>query len=220
MLQLLEPASEAHVQISNGDSRDIAEIIPHMTGKIDVLITSPPYATALPYLDTDRLSLIVLGLDQRAKHKYREIKMIGTREVSERQRQEWWALFESRCDELPHSVTTLIKRLAVTNHRDGTGFRRKNLPALLGVYFLSMLDSMTSAHQLMKKSGKAFYVVGNNSTNVDGKRVEIRTNELLVDIAELAGWKTANVLGMDLLTSRDIFRQNRGTAESILMLEA
>ena len=220
MLNLLDPASEAQIQISNGDARDIADIIPEMTGKIDVLITSPPYATALPYLDTDRLSLIVLGLDQRAKHKYREIKMIGTREVSERQRQEWWTLFESRSKELPLSVNTLVDQLAVSNHRDGTGFRRKNLPALLGAYFLSMLDSMISAHQLMRTAGKAFYVVGNNSTNVDGKRIEIRTNELLVDIAECAGWKTVEVIGMDLLASRDIFRQNRGTAESILMLEA
>jgi site-specific DNA-methyltransferase (cytosine-N4-specific) len=146
--------------------------------------------------------------------------MIGTREISERQRQNWWTTFEERGHELPTSVSNLVQSLSTINHCDGVGFRRRNLPALLGAYFLSMLDSMASSRRLMKRSGKAFYVVGNNSTNVDGLRVEIRTNELLVEIGECAGWKPSEVMNMELLHSRDIFRKNRGTAESILTFEA
>ena len=36
--------------------------------KIDVIITSPPYATALPYIDTDRLSLLAV-LDHSSRKR-------------------------------------------------------------------------------------------------------------------------------------------------------
>jgi site-specific DNA-methyltransferase (cytosine-N4-specific) len=220
MLRLITPADPDLIHVASGDARQIDRIFSEIQGKVDVIVTSPPYATALPYLDTDRLSLTVLGLTQRKHHKDYEIKMIGTREISERQRQNWWTTFEERGHELPTSVSNLVQSLSTINHCDGVGFRRRNLPALLGAYFLSMLDSMASSRRLMKRSGKAFYVVGNNSTNVDGLRVEIRTNELLVEIGECAGWKPSEVMNMELLNSRDIFRKNRGTAESILTFEA
>ena len=49
-------------RVQNGDCAKHRRCFEQVTGKVDAIITSPPYATALPYLDTDRLSLIYLGL--------------------------------------------------------------------------------------------------------------------------------------------------------------
>jgi site-specific DNA-methyltransferase (cytosine-N4-specific) len=216
------PQSSVHpsLTIRQGNAISVAEIFPEHKGKVDLLLTSPPYATALPYLDTDRLSLIVLGLLPRKQHKNAEIMMVGTREVSEKQRQEAWNRYLTRRNELPERTCRLIDQIAKHNHGDNIGFRRRNLPALLGKYFLDMLDAMRSARTLMARDSYGYYVVGNNSTFVDGQKVVIPTDELLFEIGAAAGWNPEEMLSMELLVSRDIFRENRGSAETILSFRA
>ncbi|WP_169793501.1 DNA methyltransferase [Alicyclobacillus sendaiensis] len=206
--------------IVEGDARCIDRLMPNEYMNCDVLITSPPYATALPYIDTDRLSLVVLGLLPRKRHRDREYNMIGNREISERQRVALWNTYLERKSQLPDKVCDLIDSIAAKNHVEGVGFRRRNLPALLSKYFLDMYDAMSSARRVMKPNSYAFYVVGNNSTVVDGERVEIPTDEFLWDIGEMAGWTKVDTINMELIPSRDIFRNNRGTAETILIFRS
>jgi len=219
---LPQPLATPELNIREGNAVTISEIFPEYRGKIDLLVTSPPYATALPYLDTDRLSLVVLGLLPRSRHKDAEALMVGTREISERQRQEAWNLYTARKSELPERTSRLIDEIAEHNHGDDedVGFRRRNLPALLGRYYLDMLDAMRSAHALMKDGAHGYYVVGNNSSVVDGEKVEIPTDQFLVDIGAAAGWHPEETIPMELLVSRDIFRENRGSAEAILCFRA
>jgi site-specific DNA-methyltransferase (cytosine-N4-specific) len=216
------PQSSVHptLTIRRGNAVKIAEMFPEYQGKVDILVTSPPYATALPYLDTDRLSLIVLGLLPRNQHQDIEMMMVGTREVSERQRRETWDLYLARKNELPERISELIDQIAEHNHGDNVGFRRRNLPALLGRYYLNMLDAMHSARTLMTPNAHGYYVVGNNSTVVDGQKIEIPTNEFLFDIGAAAGWHQEEMIPMELLVSRDIFKVNRGSAETILCFRA
>lgn len=203
-----------------GDARKIDTLLAEWAGKCDLLITSPPYATALPYIDTDRLSLVVLNLLPREEHRKREYGMIGNREVLESQREALWNNYQQRRSELPESVCTLIDEIAEVNHQEGVGFRRRNLPALLGKYFLDMFDAMVSARKLMRPDSLAYYVVGNNSTRVNGKKVIIPTDQFLWEIGKRAGWHQEKFLNMELLPSRDIFRKNRGSAESILVFRS
>jgi site-specific DNA-methyltransferase (cytosine-N4-specific) len=207
--------------IRKGNAVNAVAVFPEYQGKIDLLVTSPPYATALPYLDTDRLSLIVLGLLPHKKYKEVERDMVGTREISERERLEAWAIYETRRSELPHNISALIDRIAKANHdNDKIGFRRRNLPALLARYFLSMLDAMRSAHILMKPGAYGYYVVGNNSTFVKDKKIVIPTDNFLFDLGAAAGWHPVEKISMELIASRDIFRENRGSSESILCFKA
>jgi site-specific DNA-methyltransferase (cytosine-N4-specific) len=217
---LPKPKSNPELSIRRGNAVKIIELFPEYKGKVDLLVTSPPYATALPYLDTDRLSLVVLGLLPRTYHKDAEIIMVGTREVSERQRQEMWNYYSTRKNELPNQVSQLIDQIAEYNHGDLVGFRRRNLPALLGKYYLDMLDAMRSAHALMSDGAPGYYVVGNNSTNVDGQKLEIPTNAFLFEIGAAAGWRQTELIPMELLASRDIFKENRGSSETILCFKA
>lgn len=215
-------ATKPQLHMREGNSVNIDRLFEDFRGRVDVMITSPPYATALPYLDTDRLSLVLLGLLPRKGHSEREADMIGTREVTERERLLHWQRFEARKRELPAAVVKLIGHIASHYHADSdeVGFRRRNLPALLGKYFLDMLDAMRSAHALMRRGGSGYYVVGNNSTEINGGRVEIATDEFLFAIGEAAGWKQSEAIDMDLLPSRDIFKENRGSKEAILCFKA
>ena len=210
----------SNIDIRQGNALNIDSIFSEYQNKVDLLITSPPYATALPYLDTDRLSLIVLGLLPRKQHANVERNMIGSREISERDRQVAWASYESHRGELPEKISSLIDKIAAVNHGEGIGFRRRNLPALLGKYFLSMLDAMRSARKLMKPGSLAYYVVGNNSTQIKNEKIVIPTDRLFVDLGNAAGWHAVEQIPMELIASRDIFRENRGTSETILCFQS
>lgn len=208
--------SDSMFSIRQGNAIDITDVFPEYKGKVDILVTSPPYAMALPYLDTDRLSLVVLGLLPRKQHKEAEAMMVGTREISDRQRRDTWECYLARKSVLPGCVCKLIDFIAKHNHCDNVGFRRKNLPALLGKYYLDMLDAMRSARSMMLNEASGYYIVGNNSTTIDNQKLEIPTDEFLFEIGAVAGWKQIEMIPMELLTSRDIFKNNRGSVETIL----
>jgi site-specific DNA-methyltransferase (cytosine-N4-specific) len=131
-----------------------------------------------------------------------------------------WETYQKRRSDLPPMTSKFIDDLAKDYHSDKVGFRRRNLPALLASYFLDMRDSMESARKMMKPGSYGFWVVGNNSTNVDGERVEICTDKYLWEIGKKVGWMQEGIIDMELLPSRDIFRNNRGTAERILIFRS
>ena len=58
-----EPKSRlGQFDLNEADSRMLNHVWRKWANRADVVVASPPYATALPYLDTDRLSLSFLGL--------------------------------------------------------------------------------------------------------------------------------------------------------------
>ena len=59
-------------------------------------------------------------------------------------------------------------------------------------------------------------VIGNNHTIAGGERVEIETANLLVDIASVVGMKFEKRIPMEMLVSRDIFKNNAVASEEIL----
>lgn len=206
------------VEIAEGDARQADQTWAKWIGKVDAIITSPPYATALPYLETDRLSLCYLSLLTRPEHRVRDDKMIGNREVTERGRMAYWALYERHRQLLPQSIQMLIDKIAKLNDNGAVGFRRRNLAALLAKYFLDMRAVLAAMAKLLKPGAVAYVVVGNNHTTAGGERVEIDTSSLLADLSGLVGFDQGNHRPMEMLVSRDIFKKNAGTAEVILEL--
>ncbi len=203
-------------EITEGDARNLTSVWDRWRGKIDTIITSPPYATALPYLDTDRLSLCYLGLLPRPEHRRREQDMIGNREISEKQRAIYWAFFESNRKKLPKSVSILIQKISTLNSKIEVGFRRRNLPALLTKYFVDIRQVFKGMKAVLRPGSPAYVVIGNNHTIAGGERVEIETANLLVDIATAVGLKSEGRIPMEMLVSRDIFKKNAVASEEIL----
>lgn len=205
-------------KIVEGDARRCADLWSGYLGEVDTVITSPPYATALPYLDTDRLSLIYLGLLSRPEHRARDQEMIGNREVTDGTRRGYWERFENDWKALPKNVRSLISRVHELNSASAVGFRRKNLSALLAKYFFDMSEVLEGVWKTLKPGGLAFVVVGNNHTVAGGHRVEIKTASYLTDIAIGRGFEILETIPMDMLVSRDIFRKNALRSEEILTL--
>jgi site-specific DNA-methyltransferase (cytosine-N4-specific) len=202
--------------IEEGDARKCATTWEAYRGKVDAVITSPPYATALPYLDTDRLSLCYLGLLPRPEHRTRDQKMIGNREITERVKREQWSHYLENNSSFPPDVSALINNIEMLNQGTGAGFRRKNLPALLSKYFFDMREVLKGIYELLKPGGIAFVVVGNNHTVAGGQRVDICTAKLLSQIADTLNFEIAPSLPMEMLVSRDIFKKNAMESEEIL----
>lgn len=206
-------------KVYHGSSTEYLDAAVKENGKVDAIITSPPYATALPYLDTDRLSLLFLGLLPREQHRKTDLFMIGNREISEAQRKQLWHDFLESESLLPESVTNLVKKIDSLNSSSEVGFRRKNLSALLGKYFYDMHIVMKKMYASLKSNGKAFVVIGNNHTTAGGIKVNIDTIDLLADIAKSVGFKYKEKIDMEMLINRQIHKNNATKSESILWLE-
>ena len=204
--------------IVQGDARRCAEAWPAVKGRVDAIITSPPYATALPYLDTDRLSLCYLGLLPRPEHRAHDLLMIGNREVSEKMRRGYLERYKREKASLPGAITSLIDKIDGLNTSHEVGFRRRNLSALLFKYFSDMKSVIHSMNDALRVGGTAYIVVGNNHTTAGGERVDIETAQLLATLADQAGFVVEPSLSMDMLASRDIFRKNAMATEEILYL--
>jgi len=205
-------------RVVEADARSITTPWKRITGRVDAVITSPPYATALPYIDTDRLSLSYLGLLSRPTHRLREVTMVGNREISDRLRADYWRQFERERHQLPDDLVRLLLRVERLNQHGSSGFRRKNMAALLAKYFLDMRQVLEQTRMLLKPRAKAYVVVGSNHTIARGEHIDIDTARHLSRLAELVGFTIGDHLAMEMLVSRDIFRKNASNAETILEL--
>jgi site-specific DNA-methyltransferase (cytosine-N4-specific) len=116
-----------------GDVRVLMKDAKLKKNSIDAVITSPPYATALPYVDTDRLSLFAFGYTDKSKFRKLEETLIGNREISKSKREaidnELERNFETSI--LPSEIIQLLKVIYILNKNANVGFRRKNTAALL-----------------------------------------------------------------------------------------
>jgi len=205
-------------RVAEGDARSFVRDGGVEAESIDLVVTSPPYATALPYLDTDRLSLSFLGLLSRPDHRGRDREMIGNREITDLARRRQWERYTAERAVLPASVTALIDRIERENGEGKVGFRRRNLGALLATYFFDMRSVLLEIQKTLRPGGQAFLVVGNNRTKTPAGEIEIRTSELLLAMAEAAGFADCRRVPMEMLHSRDIFRENRTPSEHILSM--
>jgi len=206
-------------KVIEGDTRLVDQILNELTRKVDVIITSPPYATALPYLDTDRLSLYYLDLLSRSGHRQRDYGMIGNREITNSCRQLYWEKYQQNRHRLTDDITSVIDLIHDLNNNEDTGFRRRNLPSLLARYFLDMRCVFEAITKLLRPGAPAFVVVGNNHTIAGGRRVEIETDRLLAQLGEAVGLRLVEKIPMEMLVSRDIFKKNASNAETILFFK-
>jgi DNA modification methylase len=174
-------------RVEQRDSRDLSFI---GNGEIDMVVTSPPYATALPYIDTDRLPMYLLGLLDPESSKRIKAKLIGERDLSDRERASLEEEFEARCDELmmPKQAKELISKILDLNRRNRVGFRRRNVAANLYRYFSGMSKTISELARVLKRGGSCAMVIGDNYTVAGGDtRVDIPTTKLLEQTMELQG---------------------------------
>jgi site-specific DNA-methyltransferase (cytosine-N4-specific) len=153
-----------------------------------LIVTSPPYATALPYIDTDRLSIILLGLASPKEIRTLEQDLFGSREWNKSQSRLWHEAMLRNDNSLPEPVTELLSRIAARNTAEGAGFRRAAVPGLLYRYFSAMRRSFEAWASLQRPGERAVLIVGRNRTGPPEDRQIIDTPQLLTAVAGSAGY--------------------------------
>ncbi len=205
------------VRIAEGDAREAAA---WGDGRFDALVTSPPYATALPYIDTDRLSIYALGLDAVSDRALLEWSMIGNREIRKRQRLELEEDLAANAAGLPAEIVDDIARIRARNEAVGVGFRRENLPALLYRYFADMKAVLERAAETLRPGALCAIVVGDSFTLAGDERFRIRTADFLCAIAGALGFTQDERIAMGGQAAYLPHQRNGIPAEEILRLRA
>lgn len=207
-------------QILNADCRlsetyEQAGIDPE---SIQVVVTSPPYATALPYIETDRLSLLLLfNLTTKQRDQIEET-LIGNREITKQTRLSVEQLINSNDFTGIQSDTAqkLINEVWQRNGNSEVGFRRQNMAALLYLYFKSMTEVMLQTNKFLQPGGVAFFVIGNNKTTAGDKTIEIRSETALQEIGTSLGWELVNVIPISVTTENRHHVKNSITQNHII----
>lgn len=185
-------------------------------------ITSPPYATALPYIDTQRLSLALLGLVPSDEISTLEREIIGSRELLTDEQRKLEAAIESDDREiaLPDSVLSLCREMKVEASKPDNGFRRRAKPAIVYRYFIDSARVFARVRDVMEPRGQFALVVGRNSTTLGGTEFVIDTPELLADVAEVHGWRLADTEELDTYPRFDMHQSNSIRTEQLIVLQA
>lgn len=188
--------------------------------KFHAAITSPPYATALPYIDAQRLSLVVLGLIEADQIRQVEKCLIGNREITTGARQQTESLISNNADGLPDDCLSLCQKMLTALHDSEDGFRRRNMPALMYQYFRDMAAMFGQVYPLLQSQAKFVLVVGPNKTRLGGEEFVIDTPQLLASLAGQHGFVLREALDLDTYPRYDVHRANSICSEKLLIFEA
>jgi hypothetical protein len=180
-------------------------------------VTSPPYATALPYIDTDRLSLLaILGVPSADRARVEE-SLTGSREIKRAQKQRLEQELMDGAVALPGPVLASLTEIHRRNCGAEVGFRRANMAALLLRYFKDMRSTLGQVRSLLRSGGRAYYVVGDSRTNAGGEWVNIETCRHTEEIAELAGFSLQPSISIDVTREKMLHMKNAITTNKVLV---
>jgi site-specific DNA-methyltransferase (cytosine-N4-specific) len=189
-----------------------------LTDRRRLILTSPPYATALPYIDTDRLSVVALGLADAKELLALERDLIGSREWTRTEQVLWDERRSANADDLPPTVTNLLRDIHDRNADGSAGFRRRAVPSLLYRYFARMGESFGAWSRTLRAGESAVVIVGHNRTTAGGERVDIATPELLGHVAERRGFNISELIKLETWPRYGLHSANGVAGEDALVV--
>jgi tRNA G10 N-methylase Trm11 len=185
----------------------------------DAAITSPPYATALPYIDTQRLSLVWLSLLAPSEIGKTEGDLIGSREMGPQEKRRTLLALRENTASLPEPEANFCGALQdALNSNDG--FRRQAVPILLYRYFELMGQTFQSVRKCFKSGGRFALIVGHNHTQLGGKRFDIDTPKHLASLAEHQGWSVEEITALQPYQRYGLHAANAVKSEALIILKA
>ena len=203
-----------------GDSRDSGTFrrLGLQDGGVDFILTSPPYATALPYIDTDRLSLLaIMGMDGSQRRPLEE-GLTGSREIRRIDRKGLEEELTGRVD-LPDEIAEFLRAIYERNVADDVGFRRRNVPALLLRFFKDMKSVLLNCARLLKPGAEAMIVLGDSWTMVDGKERVIPTTRFVELLGVHAGLERVEQIPITVTTDNHKHVKNAITENAVIRLK-
>lgn len=199
------------------DCKNTADHPEFSQNSFDLALTSPPYATALPYIDTQRLSLVWLGLLSPSDLPTLEAELIGSREIRGKSKKSLLLDLELNSAKLPSTELQLCEELqeALT---ECDGFRRQVVPRLMYRYFSGMAEAFSAVKRLLKPRAPFGLIVGGNHTVLSGKRFDIDTPAHLVNIACSQGWRHIETIPLQTYQRYGLNTNNATSKEALIIL--
>lgn len=214
------PCRFGKVQIYESDSR-LASSLGYAgieAGSVDAVVTSPPYATALPYIDTDRLSILLLDSRPPNSRSQIEESLTGSREIRTAIRRDIEVAIENEdFADIPSQLAQrIISKVYRLNKNSEVGFRRKNMASLLFRYFTDMTKVFQTIDKALNAGGSAFFVIGDTMTIAGGTKVPIKSADVLTEMALALGWKVCERIPITVTTDRRPHAVNSITDNDII----
>lgn len=206
--------TQAHV----GDICHISHSLKKKIGhNFHCALTSPPYATALPYIDTQRLSLVWLGLCEPSEILNLDAKLIGSREL----RGEDKGILSTQMISNHNNIPPILHDFCIELNQSiapTDGFRRRAIPILLYRYLSDMKKGFTNIKSLLLNKAPYALIVGHNHTTIGGKRFDIDTPQFLVLIAKQVGWEYERTIELQTYQRYGLHMKNAVAKESLIVL--
>ena len=217
---IYSPNDFQSTHVYNGDCRfhETFSNVNIKDNSIDVVITSPPYATALPYIDTDRLSILLLFGKKSAERMNLEKSLIGAREITKTERDEFELKIVANDFQGITSLTAIeiIQTVFNANSNSEIGFRKRNTASLLYRYFHDMSMVFSALNKIVKQEGTLFFVIGDNKTETDGIMLSINSGIVLKEIGINLGWKVVDIIPITVTQENRFHNKNGITKNDIL----
>lgn len=182
-----QPLVTASAEIVHGDARHISDYFPNQLGKVDFIITSPPYPNEKDYTRTTRLESVVLGLIS-SKQSLRTLKEQLLRSNSRNifvadNDQDYIKSFDS--------VINIAREIEEKRiHLKKTSGFEKLYHKIVKHYFGGMYRHFESLRPLLSPDARIAYVVGDQMSFF---RTHIPTAKILAEIAESLGYKVEEI---------------------------
>jgi hypothetical protein len=175
--------------VKTGDARNMR--LP--AESIDLVLTSPPYLNAIDYMRCSKFSLVWMGYSVKELMKVRGESVGSERGMREALEVPW--------------VKALIKQLRLTPELS------EQNRAVLARYVWDMNSAISEVSRVLKKRGRAVYVIGESTT----RSTFIRNSTLLEAIAEKNGMSLCSRYQRMLPANRRYLPPPRGrtSAESM-----
>jgi len=173
------------VKIIKGDSTNMSIL---KDNSIDGILTSPPYFDALDYIGNNKISILILGLDE-------DLTWESTKDFYEAKHRDEFKhdtlpLFVSDkyfSIELPTSSLNLIKLLQKS--------RRIYKATVVENYLKMMKLSFEECYRVLKEHKYYLMVISKcHSWIINGKEEVIETSPILADLGRSAGFKVVDVI--------------------------
>ncbi len=223
--QVYGGAEAAHrtSEVLLGDARQLQS---RRDRKFDAVVTSPPYANALPYIDTDRLSLRAFGLLGDDGQRGAERRLIGNREISDRELTQlnYEADAAIAAGELPEQLVELVMHAREVAAEPTSGFRKRRTPGLLFAYFRDMRHVLEGVRARLRSRAPAIFVVGDSAVaGPKGTSLLVPTTDIIATQAATLGLELRERLGKRLTSygaSDTRHQRNAMAGEEVLIFQA
>ena len=206
-----------------GDSGDVRSLDQSAQGfledGIQCILSSPPYATALPYIDTHRLSIALFGLATVQEIRQLDYSLVGSREIQTRERLSLEEAIENNKHDVAEEVWQVCRDLKRAYDPSSDGFRRQNTPAVVYRYFVGMTRVMAEAKGFLTKGGWLAFIVGPNRTSLGGVKHLIDTPALLAATGTHVGYELSAMYELNAYSRYDVHSRNSIREERLLLMQ-